>query len=79
MLADFDEEEFYPDVSEQTKDMMCKQMLRHELIHAFLFESGLNTNTFTVEEPWSINEELVDWVAIQFPKMYNIFKELGCL
>lgn len=43
--------------------------LRHELIHAFLYESGLH-----VECNW-IHEEMIDWVAIQFPKMSECFSK----
>ena len=45
-----------------------KEILRHELIHAFLVESGLNRNC-----DWH-NEEMVDWLAIQFSKIKDIFK-----
>lgn len=49
-------------------------VIRHELIHAFLFESGLaNSST------WAQNEELVDWIAIQFPKMEKIFRDLNII
>ena len=48
--------------------------LRHEVIHAFLHESGLDNNS-----DYARDEELVDWIAIQFPKMYKAFKELGVL
>ena len=27
---------------------------------------------------YSNNEELVDWLAMQFPKMFKVFQELGC-
>ena len=46
-----------------------KQVIRHELIHAFLCESGLHENC-----KWH-NEEMVDWLAIQAPKLQKIFKE----
>ena len=39
------------------------KVTRHELIHAFLFESGLAESS-----PWARNEEMVDWIASQFPK-----------
>lgn len=45
---------------------------RHELIHAFLFESGLECCS------WANNEEIVDWFAIQFPKIAKTFIEAGC-
>lgn len=39
----------------------------------FLYESGLDTETFANDE------EVVDWIAIQFPKMLKAFQELDCL
>lgn len=50
-----------------------RSVKRHELIHAFLFESGLDSCS------WAQNEEMVDWIAIQFPKMMKAFKEADCL
>lgn len=49
-----------------------KKVLRHEIIHAFLTESGLS-----VESEWAENEEMVDWFAIQFEKIYRAFREAG--
>lgn len=46
---------------------------RHELIHAFLYESGLDVCS------WAQNEALVDWIAIQFPKLAKAFEEAECL
>lgn len=51
-----------------------KRLLRHELIHAFLFESGLDENS-----EWGTDETLVDWIAIQFPKMEAAFEKTGCI
>lgn len=48
-------------------------VIRHELVHAFLFESGLDSCS------WAQNEEMVDWIAIQFPKMLKAFQECECL
>ena len=50
------------------------KVLRHEIIHAFLAESGLRNNS-----TWAENEEMVDWIAIQFPKMLKVFNELKLL
>lgn len=50
-----------------------KQVIRHELVHAFLFESGLGA------ESWGCNEEIVDWIAFQFPKMLHAFEEADAL
>ncbi len=51
------------------------KILRHEIIHAFFFESGLQENFEA--KPWGIMETLVDWIAIQYPKMKKIFDELN--
>lgn len=48
------------------------RIVRHEIVHALLFESGLDVNAV-----WARNEEIIDWIAIQFPKLHNIFKDLG--
>ena len=47
------------------------KVIRHELVHAFILESGLSECC-----TWAENEELVDWIARQFPKMYKVFSEL---
>lgn len=52
-----------------------KQVARHEILHAFLFESGLDANTFSFSA-WATNEEIVDWFAIQYPKLRKIYQEL---
>lgn len=52
-----------------------KQVVRHEIIHAFLMESGLDSNSNSTES-WATNEEMVDWFAIQSPKIFKVFNEL---
>ena len=49
--------------------------VRHEIIHAYLMESGLNASSNAVE-CWARNEEMVDWFAIQMPKIIKTFCEL---
>lgn len=49
-----------------------RRVLRHEIIHAFMEESGLNEGN-----GWVHNEECVDWIAKQFPKMLKAFREVG--
>ena len=64
------------------EDPNCKKNLqvqinkvkRHEIIHAFLFESGLAENS-----AWAQNEEMVDFFAIQFPKLLKAFETAGAL
>lgn len=48
------------------------KVIRHELVHAFILESGLSECCV-----WAENEELVDWIARQFPKMMKCFIEAG--
>lgn len=55
------------------------ETLRHEVIHAFLNESGLQDSTNIVDCGWSKNEEMIDWLAIQFPKIAKVFEELKIL
>ena len=50
--------------------------VRHEVIHAYLNESGLNASSNGVD-CWARNEEMVDWFAIQMPKLLKTFNELG--
>ena len=55
-----------------------KQVARHEIIHAFLFESGLDVSSVKVES-WATNEEMVDWIAIQMPKLISAMEKAGAL
>ncbi len=55
-------------------DIQVKKNKRHEIIHAFLFESGLAENS-----QWAQNEEMVDWFAIQFPKLTEAFRQAEAL
>ena len=54
-----------------------KSATRHELIHAFMYESGLNDNVVHPEA--GVDETMVDWIAIQFPKLMEAFKKADCL
>lgn len=54
-----------------------KQIKRHEIIHAFLFESGLGANW--EHKPFGQEETTVDWIARQFPKMLEAFRAADAL
>lgn len=56
-----------------------KETLRHEIVHAFFNESGLSSSTSGVGGPWAKHEEMVDWIAIQGPKIYEAWKAAGAL
>lgn len=53
------------------KKIRFSEVLRHELIHAFFNEVGL--------ENYSNDEVLVDWMAKQFPKMIKAMESCGAL
>ena len=53
-----------------------RKQLRHEVIHAFLSESGLQCN-FQHAEQFGHDETMVDWFAIQYPKIKQVFLQLG--
>lgn len=63
----------------QDYEMWKKLTLRHEILHAFLFESGLDAGSIATYGPWATNEEMVDWFAIQSPKIFEVYSELGLL
>lgn len=50
-----------------------KKVLRHEIVHAFLHESGLDASS-----DWARNEEAVDWIALQAIKLMQTFKQAEC-
>lgn len=54
-----------------------KQCIRHEIVHAFMEESGLSHNF--EHKSIGIEETTVDWFAIQSPKIYKVFAELDIL
>ena len=51
-----------------------KKVLRHEITHAFLCESGLAECS-----DWAMNEEMVDWIARQGLKLYEAWKQAECV
>lgn len=53
-----------------------KLTIRHEILHAFFNESGLSWSSQEISGPWSANEEMIDWFAIQSPKIFKTYKEL---
>ena len=72
VISDFEHED--PINSFDDLQSIKRKTTRHELIHAFLFESGLAQNS-----DWATNEEMVDWFAMQFPKLLAAFQDVKCL
>lgn len=69
-LLDFEDA---PETVERS-DLSKMSTLRHEIIHAFLHESGLSEASY-----WAMNEEMVDWFALQMPKLLSSMMEAGAL
>lgn len=55
------------------------QTIRHEIVHAFFKESGLSDSGLQYEGSWAKNEEMVDWIASQGPKIYKAWQEAYAL
>lgn len=53
-------------------------MIRHEIVHAFLYESGM-TGYDSFDGSFYKNEIIVDWFAVQSPKLFKAFKQAGCI
>ena len=79
VIADMSEEKYFSDMNEKEKELYRKRTLRHEIMHAFLNESGLSDSSNRFDSAWAKNEEMVDWFAIQSPKIFKVFVELGIL
>ena len=57
--------------TEEVKKKRFDEVMRHEVTHAFFVEAGL--------EDYCENEQLVNWFAIQSPKIFDVFQELNIL
>lgn len=69
----------YKDLVTPGNEKDCfNETLRHELVHAFLHESGM-TGEQRESRPLVFDEVAVAWVATQFPRMLKVFKKLGCI
>ena len=79
VVADMSESDFFPDMDEQEQQIYANKVLRHEITHAFLNESGLSDSASVPDCGWAKHEEMVDWFAIQSPKIFKAFEEVGCL
>ena len=78
VYCDLDTDKRWDGETDATKRICERSTLRHEIIHAFLDQSGLRESSSDVNG-WARNEEMVDWFAIQSPKIFEVFKELDLL
>ena len=79
VVADMTEKQYVDIDSVEGQDKYRKKILRHEITHAFLNESGLSDCSSAPLHAWAKHEEMVDWFAIQSPKIFRAFKELDIL
>ncbi|MGL4623683.1 MAG: hypothetical protein ACRCWD_02180 [Culicoidibacterales bacterium] len=61
-------------MSESEGLIIMNTTLMHELVHAFLYESGLDSSTTNA---WARNEEIVDFFALQIPKITKAHTEVS--
>lgn len=78
VIGKIEERDYFQNENKEKIKKIKNKIFRHEIVHAFLYESGLDCNSNKVYS-WSENEEMIDWFAIQSPKIYNIYKELNIL
>lgn len=78
VIGNIEEREYFKNEQKEKITKVKNKILRHEIVHAFLYESGLDTNSNKTYS-WADNEEMVDWIAIQSPKLLKVYQELGCL
>lgn len=79
VVADMSEEKYFVGMDEKAQETYRKKTLRHEIMHAFLNESGLSDSSNRFDGAWAKNEEMVDWLAIQTPKIFSTFKKMNIL
>ena len=77
VIADMNKIPSWDGESEADKKAAVTVTLRHEVLHAFLYESGLWGSSLDVPA-WAMNEEMIDWYAIQYPKIAEVYGQLGC-
>lgn len=66
-------------ISETISDNQKIITARHEVLHAFLLECGLFNCSSAPLEGWAVNEEMIDFFALQWHKINKIYEELGLL
>jgi hypothetical protein len=74
-IKEINVDDFEPDINTvNNPNVFKRKVVRHEIIHAFLNESGLDNSS-----DWARNEEMIDFFAIQFEKIYKAFKDADAL
>lgn len=69
----------YENCTKESKAITEQDTLRHEIVHAFFNESGLQDCCLQPNGPWAKNEEMIDWIALVGPKIMKAWNEAGAL
>lgn len=69
----------YSDVADDERVAIQKMTLRHEIVHAFMVESGLPGTSSAAYRAWSDNEEMVEWIAYMGEKIHKAWSDAGAL
>ena len=79
VICDLNSKESWNHETQSAISAAHKEILRHEIVHAFFNESGLKDNTFTYSGGWAKCEEMIDWIAIQGLKIYEAWNLAGAI
>lgn len=71
--------EAYKNEPKDRTEEQQKDTLRHEIVHAFFNESGLQESSLSYDGGWAHNEEMVDWIANQGEKLHKAWEEAGAI
>ena len=71
-ICDYENKEIH--ITKDLGNREFEETVRHELIHAFMFESGLAFNFEHIEK--GQEELMVDWFALQFTKIQKAFEQI---
>ena len=63
-----------PDGDTENVYAVTARCLRHEVVHAFLEESGLSSNW---THQTGQDETIVDWIAVQWNKMEDVISDIS--
>lgn len=75
VVVDLHTHERWQHESKKTIETAQREIIRHEIVHAFFGESGLADSTFSYDGAWAKNEEMIDWIALQGVKIYKAWKD----
>lgn len=79
VICDMDTYKGWENEPKETREAAQKHTVRHEIVHAFLNESGLQDSSGSYDCGWAKNEEMIDWIAAQGAKIYKAWQDANAL